>query len=140
MNWKLILSLSVFGVVMGLASVSGVTKGIEGWLWLVVWLICVVWIARAVATKRFQHGFMVGFIGGAVAPLIQGLLYSTYTKNNPEMTQQFDRVTQGLPARPFVMVSGLIIGLITGLVVGAVTWVAGKFIKPASVNNSSGQT
>jgi hypothetical protein len=36
MNWKLVVAVAAFGVVMGLASVLGWTDGLEGWLWLAI--------------------------------------------------------------------------------------------------------
>jgi len=46
MNWKLILQLSLFGLVMGVATVFFISSSVEPFCWLVVFLISAYTIAR----------------------------------------------------------------------------------------------
>ena len=132
MNWKLIVSLSGFGLAMGIASVLGFTRGVEGVLWLIIGLVCAVWIARTTLAKQFLHGFMVGLIGGAIAPLIQVIFFSAYLSNNPETTEQFAQVPVGLSVRSFILVMTPIIGILSGVVLGLLAWAVSKIIKPTA--------
>ena len=48
MNFRLVLMLSGFGLALGVASLLGfIPRGVELWLWLVIAIVCAVWIARS---------------------------------------------------------------------------------------------
>jgi hypothetical protein len=126
MNWKLIFMLSAFGVLMGVASVFGLTRGIEPLLWLVIWIFCAYWITRQARTKLFQHGFMVGLTTGLIALLIQVALFSTYAANNPEFNRE---VPGGWSARTLFLITTPFISVISGLVLGLLCWATGKIFK-----------
>lgn len=128
MNCELIGLLGGFGVLMGVASVLGFTNGMEGLLWLVIGIICVVFIVWRAPLRPFLHGFFVSLIGGAVAPVIQSFFFSAYMANNPELSNRFAEIPGGLDARYFVVMLAPIIGLISGLVLGLASWVAAKLV------------
>jgi uncharacterized membrane protein YGL010W len=132
MNWRLILSLSAFGLIMGIASVLGWTKGIEGVLWGIIQLFCAVWIARRVAEKHFYHGLTVGLISGTVAPLIQFILFPIYVSNNPEFMESFTQAPAPVSPRYFPLVLAPLIGSASGLVLGLLAWAVGKIFKKAT--------
>ena len=133
MSWKLIGLLAGFGVLMGVASVLGFTAGTEGLLWLFIGLICVGVIVWKAPRRWFQHGFFVGLIGGAGAPLIQFLFFPSYMANNPELSTRFAEIPGGMNARYFVLVLAPIIGLIGGLVLGLVCWLVAKLTSRSRV-------
>jgi hypothetical protein len=126
MNWKLIGLLCGFGVLMGGASVLGFTKGVEGLLWLVIGVICVWLIVWRAPVRFLPHGFFVGLIGGAVAPVIQFLFFSAYLANNPELATRFAEIPGGMEPRYFVLMLTPIIGLISGLMLGLACWLVAK--------------
>jgi hypothetical protein len=126
MNWKLISLLSGFGVLMGVASVLGFTKGLEGLLWLVIAAVCVCLVAWRAPGRWFLHGFCVGLIGGAVAPVIQVLFFSSYMANNPDLATRFAEIPGGMEARYFFLMLTPAIGLLSGLVLGFVCWLVAK--------------
>ena len=107
MNWKLILSLSTIGVLMGIAGRVGLTGGIEGILWIVIGIVCAIQIAKRVAGEHFLHGFMVGLIGGLVMPLLWN----------------------GILLAPFI-------SLVSGIVFGLFSWVAGKIVRKGTAENA----
>jgi Na+/serine symporter len=122
MNWKLVVSLSGLGVLMGGASVLGLTRGSEGVLWLILAALATVVIVRKAQTRPLLHGFFVGFIGGGLAPVVQSLFFATYLANNPEVAEPFSRVPSGLGARYFVLILAPVIGLVSGVVLGLMCW------------------
>jgi hypothetical protein len=126
MNWKLIGLLSGFGVLMGVTSVLGFTKGMEGLLWLAIAVICVFLIVWRAPIRFFLHGIFVGLIGGAVAPVIQFLFFSTYLANNPELATKFAEIPGGMEPSYFVLMLTPIIGVISGLVLGVACWLVAK--------------
>ena len=60
MNWKLILQLSLFGLVMGVATVFFIPSSVEPFCWLVVFLVSAYAIARGAPGRPFLHGVCVG--------------------------------------------------------------------------------
>ena len=134
MNLSLIALLSVFGLAMGAATLAGlIPRGFELPLWLLIGIFCAVVIARRVEARRFLHGFAVGFVNGALSPLIQVLFFSLYLKNNAYAAATFQRLPAGLSPRIFVLCTLPFIAILSGLVVGLLAWVAGKAIKPKAV-------
>ena len=131
MNWKWIIRLSSFGIVMGLASVMGLTKGIEGWFWLIIGLICAYTLVRFVESRHLLHGFIVGLIGGGVAPLIQAAMFSTYVGNNSAVAEKFGQIqTQtGFEPRMLVLFLTPVIAVVSGAVVGLLTWLLARLFK-----------
>ena len=132
MNWRLIISLSVFGVAMGVASVLGFTKGLEPVLWLVIAFFCAVVIARTVRAKHLAHGFLTGVITGGLAPLIQALWFPTYIANNPKVSDQFKQLPPNFSARTLFFVLVPILAIVSGVVLGLLSWVGSKVIKRAA--------
>lgn len=128
MNWKLVLLLAAFGVVVGLALVLGWTAGIELWLWLAIAVICIIVLFRLAPAKLWLHGFFVRLIGGGVAPVIQFLLFARYVANNPVLQQEFAQVPGGLEPRYFVLLLAPVAGLVSGGVLAACVWVAAKIV------------
>ena len=128
MNWKLILSLSCLGGAMGVASVLGLTTGMELYLWIVIAATVAVIVARTVARRQFLHGFWIGIIGGAVSPLIQVGLWATYVQNNPELAIEFEQVPAGFDPKIFLLAATPLISALSGIVQGALAWVAGKML------------
>jgi len=116
---------------MGAASVLGLTKGLEPVLWLMIAIICAVVIGRT-AAKTFRHGFMVGLIAGAVAPLLQALLFQTYAANNPEISETFKQIPGGLSARTFILLTMPVISLLSGVVLGLLSLAAGRLLQRKS--------
>lgn len=132
MNWKLIFSLSLFGAAMAFAGVFGlVSPNAEPWLWLGIFLVYGVVIARTVARKHYQHGFWVNVLNGVWFGLIHAGLYQTYLKNNPGMIQQHEQMVNLHFASPPVMILllGPVFGALIGLVGGLFPWVAGRFLR-----------
>ncbi|MGH9778755.1 MAG: hypothetical protein ACRD5I_10135 [Candidatus Acidiferrales bacterium] len=128
MNWKLILSLSGFGVLMGVLSVLGLVSRVEGWLWLAIGVFCAGWMGTQLPERRFWHGFLVGLIGGGAAPAIQALFFSTYVANNPEFNQAAAQLPPGISPIILTLVTIPLGGLLSGVVLGLLTMLAGKIL------------
>jgi hypothetical protein len=128
MNWTLILSLSGFGLAMGLASVWGLTHGIEGMLWLAIGIVCATWIARKMPTSPFRHGLAVGVIGGGLSPLIQSLFFPVYALHNPDVVGTVYQFPGGLSMRAFFFALTPAIGITSGLALGLLAWTAGRIL------------
>ncbi len=129
LNWRIILLLSGFGLAMGIASVFGITTGIEGLLWLIIGIFSAVVIAMKVQSKHFLHGLLVGIIGGLVASFVQVIFFPTYLTNNPESAKEMTQIPGGPNPRFFVLMLAPIISVASGLILGALSWVAAKIVR-----------
>jgi len=128
MNWKLIVSLSLFGVAMGLTSLFGYTQGIELFLWIIIAGICGMLLAKKVQGKLFFHGLFVGILDGALSGIVQTLFFSTYIANNAEAIARFQDGTFSLSPL-FTLMTGLVVGLVYGGFLGGVAVLMGKVMK-----------
>lgn len=120
MNLGLVLFLSGAGFAMGVASVLGFTRGIEGFLWLFVGLFCALCVAKNAPTRPFVNGALVGLIAGVAAPLIQAVFMDAYLANNPGFLESLP--TKSLGPRAFVVALAPVIGAVGGIVLGAGSW------------------
>ena len=129
MNKKLILGLSLFGIAMAIAAVFGLTKNIEPFLWLIIFIFYAVIIARNTTEKRFLHGFLVSVLNGAWIAIIHSAFFSTYIANNPEMMANYEKMPHFASPQIMTLIMGPFIGAITGLVAGLFAAIAGKLIR-----------
>jgi len=136
MNWKLIFSLSLFSILMGFASVFGLTQSYEWLMWLMIGVLCAWIFAKRVADDFFLHGFYLGIIDGVFNSVIQAIFFSTYLANNPRMVEGLKDMPQGIPPAVIVLIMGPIIGALSGVVFGLLTVIAGKLIKRSTAESS----
>ena len=129
MNWKLIFTLSLFGVAMAVAGVFGLTRKIEPLLWLVIFVIYAICIAKYCAGKYFLHGFLVSLINGVWIALIHAAFFPTFIKNNPDMVVAFKNLPANISLRALNLMIGPFVGAIFGLVAGLFAWIAAKLLK-----------
>ncbi|HYM92698.1 MAG TPA: hypothetical protein VET23_01050 [Chitinophagaceae bacterium] len=122
MNWPLILLLSLFGVLMGILSVNGLTKKIEPILWLAFGFFTAFILSRNVTATVFWHGLFIGIFWGTLSSGIQSIFFETYLKNNPQYHKAFKK-SAVLRPRYLILLVGPILGLITGTVLGGLAWV-----------------
>ena len=131
MNWMLVSVLSIPGVMMGLLSVRGHTRGIEPYLWGLLAIFAALVIARNAGEQYFFHGLSVGIAWGVVNGLIAFSLFSVYAQHNPEVIQRIAAGARGPSPRVMFALSAPMIGLLTGLVLGVLSWGASHVIKSA---------
>lgn len=135
MNWKLVFTLALFGVAMGIAAVLGFyPPSLEWLLWLIISLLCAWIIVKKAAVKPFLHGFMVGLLDGLAAPIITAIFFSTYVANNPSYADQAKQLPAGLDMRTFGLILAPVIGVVYGLVLGLFAWLAGKIFKKSAAS------
>ena len=129
MNWKLILSLSLFGIAMAIASLFGYTRHIEPLLWLVIFIFYAWWIAKHCAGKFFLHGLLVSVLNGVWISLIHVAFFSRYLSNNPEAREMAQKLPPVLSPRLFSLIIGPIVGAVFGVVAGLFAFIASKIVR-----------
>src|SRR4051794_34972556 len=130
MNWKLILLLSLFGMAMGLATVSMIPSTIEPIFWLLIFIICAYLIAKYATGKYFQHGFMVSIFNSDWVTAAHAAMFYTYAANHPKFMQMVYGLPPALAGHPrrLMLLIGPISGVIFGLILGLFSWIAGKIV------------
>jgi hypothetical protein len=130
MQWTLIALLSIPGLLMGLLSVKGHTRGIEPFLWVVLAVFAALVISRTAGSRHFMHGLVVGLSWGILNGMTAAALFSIYSQHNPEVMQRLPSGAKYAPQLMFLMAAPLI-GLATGIVLGLMCWGATYLIRPA---------
>lgn len=128
MNWKLIFSLSLFGLAMAVATVYWIPSNIEPIFWLGIFLICAYIIARNAPGKYFLHGFLVSLVNSIWITAVHSIFYDTYMANHPEVAEMNANMSVTNP-RMVMILAGPIIGAVSGLVQGLLAYLASRLIK-----------
>ncbi len=130
MNWKVIFTLSCFGILMGVASLFGLTHmPVEPILWFLIALFSAYWIAENTTAKPFIHGSIAGVLMGILNSIMQSAFFDLYLSNNPAAAEGFKQIPGGISARLFPLITGPAIGVAYGLVVGLLSLLARKILK-----------
>jgi hypothetical protein len=119
MNWKLIVSLSLFGPVVGALTVLGVfPKGVDRFVWSVVVVVCAVTAAKKEPKRALPHGAVIGFINGAASTLVQAFFVEALAANNPWMVEAMADQPAGFDFEFFVFMLVPFIGVAGGAMTG----------------------
>ena len=142
MNWRLIFQLSLFGLVMGVATVFVISSSVEPFCWLVVFLISAYAIARGAPAKPFVHGVCVGLANSVWVTGAHILLANEYLARHAREAAMMSSMPMPTHPRLMMAVTGPIVGLISGIVLGIFAIVATKFVRssgqPVAVGGGSG--
>jgi hypothetical protein len=130
MDWKLIFSLSLFGLAMAIATVFVIPSNVEPIFWLAIFLVCAYLIARKRPDRHFLHGLLVGIVNSVWVTGAHIIFFSQYIANHPKEAAMMSSMP--LPDSPRLMMAcvGPIVGVISGAIIGGLAYLAGRFIKP----------
>ena len=135
MNFRLILTLALLGIAVGLGTTFGlVPPGWETLATAVVALIMAATLATRAPGRLFLHGLLAGAIGSALTSLTQAALLGQYLAHNPRAVEAFSRLPIHVsPAVLVVALSPLTAGF-SGIVTGLLTRLWARFArrKPAT--------
>jgi hypothetical protein len=134
MNWKLIFSLSMFGLAMGIATVYFIPSNVEPFCWLVIFIICAWIIAKRCSGKYFLHGLMVSMVNSVWITAAHIILFSTYIANHPQEETMMEKMPMFASQRITMVVIGPVVGLVSGIILGLFSLIASKIINK---NNSA---
>jgi len=129
MNWKLIFSLSLFGLAMAFASVFWIPEKMEWVFWLVIFLICAFLIAKNAPGKYFLHGLMVSIVNSIWITIAHITFYTTYAANHPSWLEMNAKGPLAEHPKRMMAVSGPIAGLLFGIILGLLAFLASKLVK-----------
>jgi hypothetical protein len=132
MNWRLIITLSLFGLVMAIGTVYFIPSTIEPFCWLPIFLICAYIVAKRAPGKYFLHGFCTSLVNCIWITGAHILLFSTYIARHVQELGMSNKMPllQGHP-RQQMLIMGPIVGIASGLVLGLFCFIASKIVKKA---------
>jgi hypothetical protein len=127
MNWKLIFTLSLFGLVMALCTITLIPPGIEPALWLFLFVAVGRLIARFAAGDYFAHGFLVSMVNSVWITTAHVIFFVPYLVHHPQMVEMSKKI-------PFLthhtrwqmLIMGPIFGVLFGLIQGLFAVLASK--------------
>jgi hypothetical protein len=120
MNWKIILLLSLFGPVMGIASLTGWIQFFVLYLWTVIGILCafvVAWRAAA-PSKLFLQGLIIGLLSTLASSVICVLFFDTYLQNNTTTATILERQNVFFSLKSFAFITSIPIGFFYGGFIG----------------------
>lgn len=135
MNWKLILSLAMFGLVTGGIAVLGFVSQVAPILYSVGLLLCTVLIVKKAGGRYGLHGVWVGALIGVIEALVGQLFVETYMNNNLELAEAY-MWSFGL----FFVIIGFIRAVTYGAALGFTGWLVGKLMGSRATHGMQYQT
>ena len=130
MNWKIIFQLSVFGLIMAIATISLIPEKVEFIFWLAIFIFCAYIIAKVVGRRHFLHGFCVSLVNCIWITAAHILFYSTYIANHPSVAKMSEDHPI-LPSHPrlAMLIMGPLFGIVFGLILGLFCFIASFIVK-----------
>lgn len=129
MNWKIIFQLSVFGLIMAVATVSLIPQIIEPAFWIAIFLFSAYVIAKTCTGKYFLHGFLVSLVNCVWITAVHVIFYQSYAAHHPDIV----KMSQGMPManhpRLLMLCVAPVFGIGSGLVLGFFAFIASKLVK-----------
>lgn len=134
MNWKIILQLSMFGLIMAFGTISLISEKIESAFWLVIFIFCAWVIARVCPGKYFLHGFLVSMVNSVWITIVHIAFRQTYIAHHPDMASMGTSMPLPLSIHPRLTMAlmGPVFGAMFGIILGLFSLVASKIVKKTS--------
>ena len=117
---ELIFRLSLFGLLMGLATIWFIPYQYEIYFWVIIFLYCGYCIGKIHRGNWFLHGVFVTTLSGLWYSLAHVFFYHQYMGYHPEEFMMLKRL--GLDSNPkgAMLVTGPMFGAIFGILQGGI--------------------
>lgn len=131
MNWKIIFQLSLFGLIMAIATISLIPEKVEPIFWLIIFAFCAWVIAKVCSGKYFLHGFLVSIINSVWITIAHISFRATYLAHHPQVAA----MTAGMPPplavhpRLAMVIMAPVFGALFGIINGLFALIASKIVK-----------
>jgi hypothetical protein len=131
MNWKIIIQLSLFGLIMAFGTLALIPQNVEPLFWLIIFGFCALVIAKVCPGKYFLHGFLVSMVNCIWITGVHIYFYQTYVNHHPAMTG----IGQSMPSsfsihpRLTMLIFGPVFGILSGIILGLFALIASKIVK-----------
>ena|SRR5215471_10026649 len=126
MNVKLVLQLSLFGLVMAIATVFVIPSTVEPVCWLVIFPVCAYLIARRAPGSYFLHGLLLGLLNSVWITSAHVLLFDQYIARHQREAEMMAQMP--LAPKAMMLVTGPIVGVVSGIVLGILALVVHRIV------------
>lgn len=130
MNWKLIFTLSLSGLVMGLGTAFFIKTDVEMFVWIPIMLFIAYMVATNANSKYFLHGFLSSVISAFWILLVHAIFWDNlYALNKTSMDADYAGMPQALSMKMVMLLATPVIGTFFGLIQGLLAFIASKIVK-----------
>jgi hypothetical protein len=129
MNWSLIFSLSLFGMLMAIATTFLIPFEVAIFVWAVIFLVCAIIIARNIGEQYFLHGLYTGIALSVWVALIHFALFTKFIFANGWVAGTTSQLPKIASPRVMILIYQLLIGVASGVVLGLLSNAASKIFK-----------
>ena len=132
-NWRVVFTLSLFGLAMAVGTVSAIPSNVEPVIWFAIFVICAFVIARNRSSRHFLHGLLLGLVNSVWVTSAHIIFFRTYLDHHPKEAAMMGSMP--LPNSPRLMMAlvGPVVGVVTGAIIGLLALLAGRFVRPKKV-------
>ena len=131
MNWKIIFQLSLFGLIMAVATVSLIPEDIEPAFWLVIFVFSAWVIAKVCPGKYFLHGFLTAILNCVWITAVHLIFRDAYLSHHPHVVSMNRDLPRHIARhrRLVMVITAPFFGLTFGIILGLFSFVASKIVK-----------
>ncbi len=134
MRWSLVRSLSMFGLAMALGTIALIPARLGGPLWIVIFLVTSLIVAKRADRLFFLHGFLVGLVNWAWVTAAHVAFHGAYVAHHAADIAARGAMAPAMPA-PLAPAYALMqaydvpIPGASGLIYGALSWLGSKVLR-----------
>jgi hypothetical protein len=129
MNWSLVARLSLFGLAMAFGTVFLVPPNVEPLLWLAIFLVCAVLIARGAERRHFLHGLALGLVNCVWVTGAHVAFAERYLAGHADEARFLASTPLVDSPRLMMALTGPVIGVISGAVIGLLALGAARLLR-----------
>ncbi len=131
-DWRLVLGLSMFGLVMAFATVFVIPSTVEPIFWLAIFVVCAWVIAKKAPGRPFLHGFLVSLANCVWITGAHMALAGSYLERHANEAAMMAKMPMPDSPRLMMLMTGPVVGIVSGIVLGLFAFVASKLVKRAA--------
>lgn len=131
MDGRLIFSLSLFGLAMGLGTVFLIPSTVEPLCWGAIFAICSFLIGKRAPGWFFLHGFLVSLVNCVWITGAHVILFESYIARHPQEAKMMASMPLPDSPRLMMLMTGAVIGIVSGLVLGLLSLLSAKILRRA---------
>lgn len=130
MNLKIIVQLSLFGLIMAFGTISLIPQKVEPIFWLVIFGFSAFVIAKVCTSKYFLHGFILSLINSVWITAVHVLYYNSYAANHPDTVAMSNNMGVYFTIHPRLAMLAMapVFGVLFGIIQGMFAIIAAKII------------
>lgn len=130
MNVKFTIQLSLFGLIMGFATVSLIPEKTEPVFWLAIFSFCAFVIAKVCTARYFLYGFVTSLFNSVWITGIHILFFNKYAASHPGIAAMGSNMYLARHPRLVMLMMGIPFGIASGIILGLFCVVASKLVQP----------